>query len=471
MSLLGLELSDAGIMVAAAEPLRLVEVDGRDQASPGYALFESNGMLVGKTAEQRARLFPHLINSHFWDQLNREPLDRPGPHPRRSHAEIAYAHLTRIWDTVKEQGDKVIVAVPGCYRREQLGLLLGMANELSLPIKGFVPLALAAAGYPIPGKMLLHLDMHLHRTEVLFLNQGAQLTIENSVSIAKGLIDLYRAWVETIAAEFVRTTRFDPLDQARWEQELYNRLPGIFKHFQQAATVDFEMTVGAGTFRVTLPRTLFIEKTTPFFADLRRIIEKTLDKGGKTGLQVALLLTHRITHLPGCKDVLAGINGVQLIELEAGAAAKGALKLWNLFSEQDRTRSPVFLTGRSWQTTDDIHVPASSEMLPETRPPTHVLYRNLAYPLSETPLLIGLAPASGERSIQINGQVAAVSPKHCSLELRGKEAVLKDFSTYGTFVDETRVNGSITLKIGQIIRVGTPGQKMQLIACLDRDET
>jgi hypothetical protein len=470
MSLLGLELSDAGIMVAGSEPLRLLEVDEGDQASPGYALFESDGLRVGKTAEQKAHFFPHLINSHFWDQLNRDPLDYPGPQTRRSHAEIAYAHLTRIWDTVKEQGNQMIVAVPGFYRREQLGLFLGMANELSLPIKGFVPLALAAAGVPIPGKTLLHLDMHLHRTEVLFLNQGAQLTIANSVSIAKGLTDLYREWIETIAAEFVRTTRFDPLDQARWEQELYDRLPGILKQLQHAVSVDFEMTVGAGSFRVTLPRMLFIEKSIPFFTNLRRTIEKTLDKDGKDASEATLQLTHRIAPLPGCKDALAELNGAHLIELEAGAASKGALKLRNLFPDQDRDRSPVFLTGRSWQTTDKIHVPASSAMLPESRPPTHLLYRNLAYPLSETPLLIRLVPDSDEGGLQIKGPATEISQKHCSVEIRGKEIVLKDFSTSGTFVDGTRVNGSTTLKIGQIVRIGTPGEKMQLIACLDRDE-
>ena len=39
-------------------------------------------------------------------------------------------------------------------------------------------------------------------------------------------------------------------------------------------------------------------------------------------------------------------------------------------------------------------------------------------------------------------------------------------SGVGTFVDENRVDGSVTLKLGQIIRVGSPGEKIQLIACL-----
>jgi hypothetical protein len=49
--------------------------------------------------------------------------------------------------------------------------------------------------------------------------------------------------------------------------------------------------------------------------------------------------------------------------------------------------------------------------------------------------------------------------------------VLEDFSTDGTFVDENRVTGNTTLQLGQVMRVGTPGEKLLLIACVDTDET
>jgi hypothetical protein len=49
--------------------------------------------------------------------------------------------------------------------------------------------------------------------------------------------------------------------------------------------------------------------------------------------------------------------------------------------------------------------------------------------------------------------------------------VLDDYSTDGIFVDETRVNGSMALNLGQIIRLAKNGEQLQLIACLNRDET
>jgi hypothetical protein len=57
------------------------------------------------------------------------------------------------------------------------------------------------------------------------------------------------------------------------------------------------------------------------------------------------------------------------------------------------------------------------------------------------------------------------------VQLLGTEAVLNDLSTYGTFVDDNRVDGSTILQLGQVIRVGTPGETLRLIACLNHDET
>lgn len=472
MRLLALELSDAGILAAGSDSERLLELDGPDKESPGYAFAENNQLIVGKAAEKKAHLFPRLVISHFWDQLNTEALDHPGPYTQKNHAEIAYAHLARIWENVKTHGDEMIMAVPGFYHRDQLSLLLGIANELSMPLRGFIPIALAASDRPCPESALFHLDIHLHRTEIIFLKQGKYLTCQDSASIAeKGLAYLHREWVETIAAEFVRTTRFDPLHQAVCEQELFERLPAVLKQLQKHAAVDFEITGGSTTYRVTLPRELFIQKSAPVISDVHRLINKTLNKHEMRNYPVAIQLTHRVARLPGFQEILAERNRAQFIELAPGATAFGMLKLWNQFAPQESDRGISFFTSRPWQGIANSDVAESPNIGQKTGRPTHLLYRNLAFPLTEKPLLIGLEVAKNEPSIQIKGQTAGVSRRHCSVELRGKAVLLKDFSTYGTFVDDVRVKESIALQLGQIIRVGTPGEKLQLIACLSIDET
>ena len=471
MRLLGLELSDAGIIVAGGTPERLLEIDGRDTESPGYALPEKNQLVVGKAAEKKAHIYPRLITSHFWDQLNTEPLDHPGPYTQQNHAEIASIHMGQIWESVKTRGDAIIVAVPGSYHQDQLVILLGIGNELGLPIKGFVPIALAASNRPFPQKALFHLDIHLHRTEIMPLNQGEQLTCEEPITIAeKGLVELYRDWVEAVAAEFVRSTRFDPLHKAISEQELFDRLPAVLNQLQNNSAVDFEMTSGSGNYRITLTRELFLKKDKPLFTDIAGIVQKQL-AGHKTPPDgVVIQLSHRIARLPGLKENLAAINDALFIEPAAGAGAVGALRLWDQLSPHDLGQHVSFFTGRPWQRSAENEIFTGSAGHRKTRQPTHILYKSLAYPLSETPLHIGLDLKPGESGIRIESQIAGVSGNHCSVELRGGQAVVNDFSTHGTFVNDIRVEDSTTLQLGQVIRVGTPGEQLQVIACVELDK-
>jgi hypothetical protein len=232
MSLIGLELNDSGILAGGGNPPRLLDLDGQVQESPGFALPQKKGLLVGKTAERKAHLFPRQILNRFWDQLNTEPLEQAGKYSPQNHAEIVYRHLSFIWQQLQSHGDPIVMAVPSFYEREHLGLILGIAQELDMPVKGFVPLSLAASSHVSPEKMLMYLDIHLHRIEVIYLEQGEHLTLRDSATTAeKGLLHLYREWVDMIAREFVRSTRFDPFHQAASEQELYDRLPGILSHF------------------------------------------------------------------------------------------------------------------------------------------------------------------------------------------------------------------------------------------------
>ena len=472
MSLLGLEQSDAGIMVATHDPVGLLQVDGADSESSGFALPEGDRLLVGRTAEDKAHLHPRRFNNIFWSQLNTEPLKQPNPHAQ-NHAEMAYTHLARIWECIKGHGDELVMAVPGFLERDQLGLLLGIAEELSIPLKGIVALPVAASSTPSPGRMLLHLDIHLHGSEVNLLEQGKSLNLKDSVTAeGKGLHNLHREWVETIAAEFVRTTRFDPLHRADFEQALYNRLPSILMALQHEPLVMCEMTAGSKTHRVSLSRDLLIQKSETTFSELLRLIEGIRNRYDGASQPLTLQLTHRISRLPGCKEMVAKMTDTQTIELEPGSGAFGVLNLKEELTEQKGEKGVSYLMSRPWtkQHTMILH-PSSQSVGHVPMQPTHILYRNMAYPISDQPLTIGWGgPEDGVRVTMSNGS-AGVSRRHCSIQIRSKEVVLTDHNTNGTFVDEIPVKDTVVLKLGQIIRVGIPGEKLQLIACLEKDET
>ncbi|UCG14136.1 MAG: FHA domain-containing protein [Deltaproteobacteria bacterium] len=474
MSLLGLELSDAGILVAAAGATGLIQVDGVHRESPGFALADGNRLLVGRDAEGKAHLHPRQVNTAFWDQLNTEPLPQPCSYAQ-NHAEIACAHLSRIWANVEQYGEELAIAVPGFYDREQLGLILGMARELSISIKGFVPQPLASSATVRPERTLLHLDIQLHRSEITLLEQGDRLTQKESLtSVGKGLSYLYGEWGQTIADEFVRSTRFDPFHQAVSEQEVYDRLPVVLEDFQQNPSVIFEMAAGPKIHRVTLSRDSFVQKSDVVFQEIRRLVADVLAHHGRSNSPITLQLAHRITRLPGWREMLTVMPDTEIIELQPGASAFGVLNLQDELGAQPAGRGALFVTTRPWHrsrprsATPDDAIPFIHH---DRQRPTHVLYRNLAYPISSRPLTIGRETGPNQPEVLIRGEVTGVSRKHCSIQTRGEEVVLVDHSTYGTFVDGIRVADTVILQLGQIIRVGTPGEELQLIACVKTDET
>ncbi len=471
MMLLGLELSDAGILVAGEKPARLLAIDGQNLESPGFAIPEKKGLLVGNSAANRAHLFPLQVINRFWDRLNTEPLKQKNRHVQ-NHAEIACAHLSHIWEKVKIHGDEMIVAVPDYYGREQLGLILGMAQELSIPVKGFVSLPIAASFTPCPDAMLLHLDIHLHRFEIVYLLQGEQLTRENSLTVEEiNLEQLYRVWVESIAEEFVRSTRFDPLHQAATEQALYDRLSDALEIFKRQPSCLFEITHGTDSYRITLPSDLLKQKSRAVYDDICRLIFKMRDEHGKNGFRTVLQLTHRIACLPGLKDKLSEIDHCEIMELEPGAGALGVLGFWRQVADGPAGQGASFFTSRPWQKAEPETFRTVPDKTPDQDPATHLLYGNVAYRLSEKPLFIGCDRYPTGKGIHVKGQSSGVSKKHCTVQRDAERVVLTDYSDQGTFVDDRRVDGSTSLDVGQIVRLGPSGETLRLIVCMETDET
>jgi hypothetical protein len=229
----------------------------------------------------------------------------------------------------------------------------------------------------------------------------------------------------------------------------------------------FEISGGSTSYSIVLERDSIIRNTESVYSEMLRLIKRMQNKRGQGQTPLALQLSHRLARLPGCKEMLATLKDAQIIELDRGAAARGVAQIWHQLAAQGNNQGISFFTNRPWQRQPqtDHHLP-SAEKAAQTRP-THLLYRSIAYPITEYPLTIGCAPDSEQNDVTIYGETAGVSPRHCIIELFGREIVLNDISAHGTFVDENRINGSIALKLGQIIRVGTPGEQLQLIACIN----
>ncbi|UCF92401.1 MAG: FHA domain-containing protein [Desulfobacterales bacterium] len=465
MSLLGLELSDAGIMVASMPHGQLLELEGAHRESPGFIVAEPSRLRAGKTAERQAHRQPGAVANAFWDQLNTEPVRQAGLEGL-NNSELAHGHLQSIWEAVRPYGDDMVMAVPEFFTREQLGLLLGIAQELAIPVSGLAALSVAASTSPCPRDLLVHLDMHLHRSVVTVLEQGERLVARQTESLpGQGLDRLYAEWVKAIADEFVRRTRFDPFYQAASEQELYDRLPEVFAALHASPAVGFEIKAELQTHRIDLRRDLLLQKGAPVFLEICRLVESMREKHGQPGQILRLQVSHRAARLPGLTETLARIPHVRPIELPPGAGAAGVLRLRDQFAGPRNHRGVSFLTSRPWRPAPDA---APAPRVRSDIRPTHVLYRSLAYPISDQPLVVGRDDAAG---VPIDGRAQAVSRNHCTIQLRGRDVLLVAESAHGTYVDEIRVAQTAVLRLGQVIRVGTPGETLQLIACVDRAQS
>ena len=466
MDLLGLELCDAGILVAGGEPPRLLPIDEDCLESPGFALPDKKTLTTGIAAERRARLFPRQIMNRFWDSLSTEPLDHPLP-TAGNQAEVACIHLAQIWNKARHFGNALVIAVPAGFQRTQLGLLLGMSQELGIPVQGFVSLPVAAAA-PGPEGLHLHVDVHLHRFEVSVLKTEGRLEFQEALTVnANGLEGLHKLWAQAAAAEFVRMTRFDPFHSAETEQELYRRLPAALAALQHEQATTIAIPAGQSAYSVSLLRGMVLETARPVYDELIAAVLDAARRGAAPGTAACLQVSQRVARLPGILERLRQMPNYRIVALPVGAAALALPALWRELTDGRRTDGASFFSSRPWAAAERS---VAAEQTAASPRPTHLLYRNLAYPLTATPLTLGTQLPADGRGIRIEADAGGIDPEHCAVRLLGEKAVLTALSPNGTFLNDRRVEGSAALTIGDAIRLGNTAETLVAIACLDRNE-
>ena len=471
MSLLSIELSDSGILAAAGLPPKLLSVDGLEAESPGFALQDKNRLVVGKSAERKARLFPQKVQHRFWDQLSTNVLKTPGRYAE-TYAEVAFAHLDQIWEQIKPHGNEVMIAIPAYFSRHQLGLLLGMTQALNIPIKGLIIQAVAAAPHPVPGSHLFFVNVHLHRTEATLLSQSDELRFEETVTLdEQGVIHLFRIWAETIAEEFVRTSRFDPLHEAASEQALYDQIPVLLTRLYKEPTATLDLKVGKSVHRISLSRDLLQKSCASYIDQVGSLVRSMLSKAGLQQGDATLLMSHRFAHFPGTETFLPEFNREHRIELEAGASALNLHKIWNQLSFPSSSSGAAFFTSRPWQTVPDENDLNSAPVNGKKRKPSHILYGDLAYPISEKPIYVQWEDNPVQSELLVNHQ-PSMANNHVVIQRVEDQVILTVFGHKDIYIDNQALEKESTvLHLGHTIRRKASGEFIRLIACLNSNET
>jgi hypothetical protein len=439
---IGIEVVDAALVAvrngATAAP------------SPGVALLDPAGLLVGAPAAASARLQPVLASDRFWSDLSTESLARRDP--PLSHADLAHAHLSSLWKDIAEDGDAAVFAVPGSMRLHQLGLLLGIARRVGIPVAGVVDAAVAACADLPARASVMHLDVQLHQA-VLTEMQGATVLRRRRVEIAPraGLKAIYTAWAQLVSEALVRRTRFDPLHQAATEQQLHERLPEWLAAMSGRESVDVAIDTEAGSFAATLRREQFTLAAEAWYAQLAELVHA----GHRADEATTLALSARAALLPALGGRLASLPGLEELALpETAAAAAAAAHA----AEIGPAEPPALATSLSRS-----HAAASGgRRSGSAARATHVILDGRAHAIDEHPLVIGFGAGAGRR-IELGGAGAGISRSHCTLVRRNGRVVVRDHSRYGTFVNGERVDGELPLGAGDRLRVGSPGVVLELV--------
>lgn len=443
MALIGIELVDAAV-TAVRDGVRLA-------GSPGVALVDPAGLVIGEAAAAGARLQPVIANDRFWSDLSVDALARTAE-PQVSHADLAHAHLVSLWRQFAAAGDEAVFAVPGSMRLHQVGLALGIARQAGIPVAGVVDAAVAACAGLETRASVLHLDVQLHQAVLTELN-GTTALRRRRVEIAPraGLKVMHSAWAQLVSEAMVRRTRFDPLHQAATEQQLYQRLPDWLAALANQESVDVAIETDAGAFNATVRREQFTLAVEAWYAQLAELAHA----GHRADEAVTLVLSSRAGGLPALGERLAALPGLELVMLPDTAAAAVAVER---AAEIAPAEPPALVTALVRR--HAASAPAKRRGALAT--PTHVIQDGKAHAIDERPLIIGHGAGDGRR-IALAGPGAGISRRHCTLQWQGGAVVVRDHSRYGTFVNGERVEGEATLGAGDRLRVGAPGVVLELV--------
>lgn len=178
MAFLGIEFNDSLLTACRDKQLLFAE--------PGCAAVVAAAAVFGAEARRTAFSRPVTFHDRYWRDLSEQRLTRGAP-PFESSADLVFAQLGKLWQACSADITQVGYAVPVYWSKQQLALLLGISDELGIPVTTLVEIPLAATRREYPDSELLHVDVSTHATTLSYMTQ------QGAVGIGRNEI-FRRAW-------------------------------------------------------------------------------------------------------------------------------------------------------------------------------------------------------------------------------------------------------------------------------------
>lgn len=448
MSRVAAHINDAGIALLSSEQIIYRQ--------PGFALLDEDRLTTGNEAFARARVDPRRIQHRFWSELVTEPLaDRRFAH--LSAADLVSRQLEQMWQSAGSSVSELVVAVPPYMGAQHLGLFLGIAAEINLPVVAMVDAAVAATRREYRNGVPVHVDLSLHAAMLTRLTQPGQVQIDRTeVLPACGIFALYDTWINTVAEAFVQQSRFDPLHTAETEQMALNRLGQWLASASQHDQVRMEIDYRGTTYEAVIESLSLVGAAAPVYQAIANKLRTLFRAEDIPAIQVS----DRVGRLPGLAEMLKNHVGGEVYVLEPGATARGALAR---IRDHGKSGEGVSLIRQLPWDQAPVSIQVADREPADARMPTHLLAGSTAHVIGNSPLVLGSQEGESARMIPVPAEMPGVSRRHCSLARRDGQCILEDHSRYGTFLNGHRIDGTSILQVGDTLRVGTPGCEFQLI--------
>ena len=443
MALNVIELNDRGIKVG--------DESGIIVQSPGFALVVDDKLEVGETAEQQARLQPTNSFNKYWHDLNLEPISHGNKF--RHYADLAYAqlvHLAEVW----EINNDVIFAVPGNFSRQQLAILLGLAQQSPFTTVGVVDSALAATATAAQSEHIVFADIQLHQVVL------TKLAVVNDHLVTEGVVQIpgvgsqnFMNLMMQIATDiFIQQCRFNPQHNAESEQQLYNELPKWLLQDVKEKTLQLELKSASAMHTAKLPRATLITSLNEYYKKINEQISViTLSNNAQ------LLLSKSLAELPAFQASLNQNSNVAIVEDHAVNTA--------CYQYRDIINSSgegIHLVNRLPM--ESLRLQETASDTPETADnPTHVLFLNRAISINSIEI---------KNNVQLNGSAAAVKaivmniedlPESLGRIKKRSDGVYLISGEQEVFLNDKPVAGEQLLGLGDRIRFASDGEEISLI--------
>ncbi|HUR58971.1 MAG TPA: hypothetical protein VM029_14755 [Opitutaceae bacterium] len=344
MPTLGIELCDAGFQAASCDKTEsqcLSVADGTGVLEwPGFAHFDGNKFAYGRAAEDAWFVHPRRVVHTFWSRLAHEA-STLGPVGRAaSYSELAFHFLREFMERTRGLSpghEKVVLAVPGTYLKdtateeEKIGLLLGMAGELKLPLAGVVDMAAAslcdprASGFN-PALPVIMLDLHLEGADITLLTTDEKLERKDFIHLpGSGYAQLLKHLTATMGNRFLRHTAFDILEDGRIEQTFFRQTKDFL--LRGAAEHRFQINTAARTYELLAKREQLATDALTFVNMLVQGLQTFVHNSPHGAEPCTVALSDRTAVLPGLETRLRAAGFGRILRLPPGAAACGAARI------------------------------------------------------------------------------------------------------------------------------------------------